>query len=74
MDTDEGHGSTEWSGELVLALEALQEAVDQAKQELNALYRRLLPIVESQVPPDQAVEIAERLTATNPTYWQDPTW
>jgi hypothetical protein len=66
IDQDEGNGHTEWSGELVIVPDVLQKAIERAKQELLDFYRRLLPIVESMVPPSQAVQITKILTASNP--------
>ena len=67
VDTDEGHGQTEWTGELVVAPEALQQAVVHAKQVLQEFYLRLLPVVESIAPPSKAVQITEILTASKST-------
>jgi hypothetical protein len=62
-EQEEENGQPEWTGQLMIAPEALHEAIDQAKQGLYEFYRRLLPVVESMVPPSQAVKITEILTA-----------
>ena len=63
VDPVEEGGWAEWTGEIAIAPEALQQAIGQAKQILLDFYRRLLPIAESVVPAAKAVRITEILTA-----------
>jgi len=66
IDPSELEGRPEWIGELSILPNELQQAIDQAKREVQGLYRRLLPVLESKVPPAQADRIARILTATDP--------
>jgi len=66
IDPSELEGRPEWIGELSILPNELQQAIDQAKREVQGLYRRLLPVLESKAPPGQADRIARILTATDP--------
>lgn len=62
-DTEEQGSQAEWAGECAVEPEALQQAVDQARQELQVLCQRLLPLVEKWVPTSLAAELTAQLTA-----------
>lgn len=65
IDPTENEGQGEWIGEISIAPDLLQQAIDQAKQSVRDFYRRLLPVVERLVPSGKAVQIARILTAVD---------